>query len=118
MPKEKPRTKSSSLYDHNARRVVARQLNISRGSTGRSSHCSYTSSQVSLKPLPQSHNDSNTGHELHHAAYAGMDIDADLPDHMVNPEANTAEGAEQPVKVMPDITKPTEKHYENSVSLP
>lgn len=112
MPKEKSRTKPSSLYDHNARRVVARQLNLSRGA-GRSLHCCYTSTQVPLKPLPQAHTDSNTEHELH-AAHADMDISAD---HMVNPEANMAEGADQPVKVMPDITKPTEKHYENSVRL-
>ena len=115
MSKQKRSAKPSALYEHKARNMVARQLNISRSDT-ETGHSSYTdsSSQFRLKPLTPVHTQAE--HELCGAGCptdAGMDIDGD---HVANP------GADQPVEVMPGIhatTKPKGPCHENenSVSL-
>jgi hypothetical protein len=136
MPKQ-IRPVPTTLYDHQARKMVARQLNLSRSVTkaGRSWY-SYTNSQVPLKPLAPAHTQAQAEHKLDGTSKAtsvahtdtgcltevAMDIDVD---HMANPGANVDEDADQPpqpVEVMPGI-QPTTKpkgpraNYENSVSL-
>ena len=63
MPKQIRPSKPKALYDHNARNLVSRQLNISQGTNGASSsggssyksYYSYQSSPVEMKPLTQAH---------------------------------------------------------------
>ena len=96
----------STLYNHNARDAIARQLNISTNPSGRSSY-SYTSSHLRLDPVVP-----EVCHE--NESYV-MDIDED---YVVN---NQNEDVEQVVEVMPGVhvlTKPKAKRYENSVSPP
>lgn len=140
MPKQ-IRPVPTTLYDHKARNMVARQLNLSRSVTraGRSSYSS-TSSQFSLKPLPvaQAHAQAQVEHELNgtpkatsvahpvipvtgcstEVATDKMDIDGG---YMANPGANVGEDADQPAEVMLGIqatTKPKGPSYENSVCQP
>lgn len=94
------RAKSSALYDHRTRNIVARQLNISRNASGRSSSYSYTSTQIRLKQVeqhPQVHTDLEQS-----AADAGCD---DSGDQMVSSDAamdeDLGQAVECPVDVMP-----------------
>lgn len=132
MPSQK-RPVPTTLYDHKARNMVARQLNMSRSvtRTGRSSYSS-TSSQFPLKPLARAHAQAQAEHELNGTSKATsvahpviptmdmMDIDGG---HMANPVANVGEDADsdQPAEVMLGIqatTKPKGPSYENSVCQP
>ena len=117
MPKQCKRrsAKPSALYNHNTRKVVARQLNISHDVSGRSSY-SYVSSQVRLGPRrepppppPPPPPPVCVEQELDVAEVCmeSMDINADCM-------LDVDEGADQPVR--PAITKPEER-YENSASL-
>lgn len=113
MPKQcKPRSaKPSALYNHNTRKLVARQLNISHNVlSGRSSY-SYVSSQVRMRPRrePPLPPPPVCAEQELDVAEVGMDINAD---YMFDVD----DGADQPV--MPAITKPdSEERYENSASL-
>jgi hypothetical protein len=106
MPKQRS-VKPSALYNHNARKVVTRQLNISHNASGRSSY-SYASSQVQLEPppLPPPVRVDTAEQELD-VAEVSMDINAD---YMFDVNGDT----DQPA--IPTITRPEEPYYENSVS--
>ena len=101
---------TSTLYNHNARNAITRQLSISTNPSGRSSY-THVSSQVRLDPVaPEVHCESES-----YMTGASMDIDED---HVVN---SYNEDIEQVVEVMPGIhvvTKSKAKRYENSVSPP
>jgi hypothetical protein len=97
-----------SLYNHNTRVAVARQLNISTNPSGRSSY-SYATSHVSLDPVVPLEDSKNESYMMD----ASMDIDED---HVVN---DHNEDVEQVIEVMPGVhivSNQKAKRYENSVS--
>jgi hypothetical protein len=106
MPKE-----PSALYNHNARKAIAHQLNLSTNPSGCSSF-SYTSSQVPLEcvvPEVRPEDECST-------VDPSMDIDED---HVIGEDLQ-AYLQEQVVEVMPGInvkTKLKAKQYDNSVSF-
>jgi hypothetical protein len=109
MPKE-----PTPLYNHNARKAIARQLNLTSNASGRSSY-SYTSSQVEVNPVTR---EGHGEHEYYPVDSNMHDIDED---RIIEDQDIDMDGENRVIEVMPGIhviAKPKAKRYENSVSFP